>query len=249
MSEQQIAANGVVVETTTRIGQSFWHRYFRIYDTLNESATYREMVADNVSRLGLHKGDHVLDAGTGTGNIAIELLARGARVTGTDFTESALELCRHKAPAGTFLFADLSKPLPFEDETFEHAICINVVHLLDEESRALAMTQFRRVVKPGGRVVVTVFAEGFNTFRVYWETLRRHREMYGTLETIGRGIRLLFTTARIFYYVSQIPRNHSRMRKFVTEAELRGLMTAAGLKVLSVERTFAGQCWVGTAEK
>jgi ubiquinone/menaquinone biosynthesis C-methylase UbiE len=248
MSEQQIAAGGVVLESGTGTGQTFWHRYFKFYDTLNESATYRDMVANNVSLLGAGAGDHVLDAGTGTGNIAIELLGRGARVTGTDFTESALELCRQKAPTGTFVFADLSKPLPFDDETFEHAICINVVHLLDDESRALAMSEFHRVVKPGGRVVVTVFAEGFNTMSVYWETLRRHREQHGILETIGRGIRLFFTTLRIFYYVSQIPRNHSK-RKFITEPELRAFMTGAGLKVRSIERTFAGQCWVGAAEK
>jgi len=230
--------------------QSFWCRYFTFYDTLNEAIPYREMIADNVTLSGARLGDHVLDAGTGTGNIAVEVLARGARVTGTDFVESALEMCRRKAPAGSFVFADLTKPLPFGDDSFDQVICCSVLHLLDDASQALSVSEFRRVVKPGGRVVVTVFGAGFSSLRVYRETLHRHRAQHGFFATVRLGVRHLFATLRILYYVAQIRRRErSGKHKFLTGEQLRELIAAAGLEVRSVERIFAGQCWVGVGEK
>jgi ubiquinone/menaquinone biosynthesis C-methylase UbiE len=252
MNEHQAiaAADQSLGEAHTRRVQSFWGRYFNFYDTLNEAIPYREMIADNVRLSGARAGDHVLDAGTGTGNVAIELLARGVRVTGTDFVESALEMCRHKAPAGTFMFADLTKPLPFGDATFDHVTCCCVLHLLNPPSQAQAMTEFRRVVKPGGRVVVTVFGVGFNSLKVYSETLRRQHAQHGLLATANLGVRYLVATLRILYYVRQIRRHErSGMHKFLSGDDLRKQMTGAGLHVRSLERNFAGQCWIGVGEK
>ncbi|WP_049973758.1 class I SAM-dependent methyltransferase [Azospirillum sp. B4] len=248
MTEQSLAANDTAPHTGTTLGKAFWHRYFNIYDTLNESVTYRDLVAENIDLTGMRPGQHVLDAGTGTGNIALELLRRGAKVTGTDYLESALDLCRKKAPEATFLFADLTKPLPFPDDSFDHAICVNVIHLLDEPSRALAVAELRRVVRPGGRVVVTVFGVGFRSLAVYWQTLRRNSQELGLVNTILRGLRLTLTTLRIFYYVSRISRTHDR-HKYMTEGEVRGLFADAGLTHLTIHRVFAGQCWVGAGTK
>ncbi|WP_049973755.1 class I SAM-dependent methyltransferase [Azospirillum sp. B4] len=247
--EPALVVDGVLVDDG-REGQSFWRRYFNFYDTLNEAIPYRDMIAWNVTASGAGPGDHVLDAGTGTGNIAMEVLARGARVTGTDYVASALEMCRRKAPSGTFLFADLTKSLPFADNTFDQVICCCVLHLLDDASRALSMAEFRRVVKPGGRVVVTVFGTGFSSLRVYRETLRRHGERHGFLDTVGLGGRYLLSTLRIFYYVAQIRRRERLgVHKFLTGDELRTLMVNAGLEVRGVERVFAGQCWGAVGEK
>ena len=250
MSTEATSTPVAVTDEGRRSAQSFWSRYFNFYDTLNEAIPYREMIAGNVALLRAAAGHHVLDAGTGTGNVAVELLAHGQRVTGTDFVESALEMCRRKAPEGTFLFADLTRPLPLSDEGFDHAVCCCVLHLLDDTSRALAVSEFRRVVKPGGRVVITVFGAGFNSLKVYRETLRRHREKSGIAGTVGFGVRYLFATLRILYYVRQIRRRErTGVHKFLTGEQLRGLMTGAGLEVKSVERIFAGQCWVGVGEK
>jgi ubiquinone/menaquinone biosynthesis C-methylase UbiE len=253
MAEQQTVrtARGQTAAQADEQGvQSFWRRYFGFYDVLTEAIPYREMIAENVRLAGARAGDHVLDAGTGTGNIAVELLAQGARVTGFDFVDSALEMCRRKAPGARFIFADLTKPLPLENDAFDQVICCCVLHLLDSASQARALAEFRRVVKPGGRVVVTVFGTGFSSIRVYVETLRRQRLQQGAFATVKLGVRYLFATLRILYYVSQIRRRErSGAYKFLTDGELRELMAGAGLKACNVTRIFAGQCWIGVAEK
>jgi ubiquinone/menaquinone biosynthesis C-methylase UbiE len=241
---QLVASHG------TRAAQSFWSKYFSFYDTLNEAAPYRDMIAQNANLVAAQPPGWVLDAGTGTGNVAAALVERGARVTGIDFVESALEVCRRKAPGAEFRFGDLSKPLEFSSDQFDGVVCCCVLHLIDDESRALAVREFARVVKPNARVVITVFGAGFRSMKVYGETLRRHRRAHGLLSTLGFGLRYLIATLRILYYVAQIRRRErTGVHRFLTGDGVHTLLAEAGLEVLSVESVFAGQCWLGVARK
>jgi ubiquinone/menaquinone biosynthesis C-methylase UbiE len=248
--ETEMVAVEPMAVVQRRAAQSFWSRYFSFYDTLNEAIPYREMIVENVDGLALGAGARVLDAGTGTGNVALEVIGRGMRVTGIDFVESALEVCRQKAPEGEFRFGDLSRPLALPSSQFDGAVCCCVLHLIDDEARALAVRELARVVKPGGRVVVTVFGAGFRSLRVYREALRRHRQRHGVLRTGLFGLRYLFATLRILYYVAQIRRRErTGVHKFLTRDGLRALLAGAGLEVVRVDPIFAGQCWIGVAAK
>src|SRR5580704_12210472 len=53
----------------------------------------------------------VLDAGCGTGRVAIELDRRGYEVVGADIDPAMLEVARRKAPHLTWLEGDLTQPL------------------------------------------------------------------------------------------------------------------------------------------
>jgi ubiquinone/menaquinone biosynthesis C-methylase UbiE len=248
--EAQMVVAPIVATERTRSAQSFWGRYFSFYDTLNEAIPYREMIAENVDRLGVGQNAWVLDAGTGTGNVAIAMLGRGVRVTGIDFVDSALEVCRRKAPEGDFQFGDLSKPLSFPSRQFDGVVCCCVLHLIDDDARALAVREFARVAKPGARVVVTVFGAGFRAMKVYGETLRKHRQASGILSSVAFGLRYLIATTRILYYVAQIRRRErAGVHKFLSRDGLHALLEGAGLEVKSVEPIFAGQCWIGVAAK
>ena len=50
--------------------------------------------------------------------------------------------------------ADLAQPLPYDSEAFDDALAVLVLHYLEDWSRPLA--ELRRVLKPGGRLVVVV---------------------------------------------------------------------------------------------
>ncbi len=228
--------------------QRFWERYFYFYDTLNESPPYRRMVERHAQLLKPSTGDVILDAGSGTANVTAVLAVPGARVTGIDFCEPALDRCRRKVPAAEFRVADLTQPLPFASATFDKAACSLVLHYLVPERQRFALTELRRVLQPGGTLAISVFAAGFNTWRVYAETLRDRRQADGVLPTVALGGRYLFNTARIFYYVWRIKRaEQSGDYRFATADELREMLTAAGFEVSSVEPTMAGQCWTALA--
>ena len=100
-------------------------------------------------------GRRILDAGCGSGPLFAALRDRGAVVTGFDKSAGMLELARRRLGNGADLqVADLGSPLPFSDGAFDDVIASLVLHYLEDWGPALA--ELRRVLRPGGRLIVSV---------------------------------------------------------------------------------------------
>src|ERR1700761_5670697 len=100
-------------------------------------------------------GRRILDAGCGSGPILAALRERGATVTGLDSSAGMLELARRRlGPDADLQVADLSRPLPYPDGAFDDVIAALVLHYLEDWKAPLA--ELRRVLKPGGRLIVAV---------------------------------------------------------------------------------------------
>jgi ubiquinone/menaquinone biosynthesis C-methylase UbiE len=230
--------------------QRFWTRYFTVYDTLNQSRPYQAMLARQLALLAPASGERGLDAGTGSGNFAAALASAGVHVTGIDFCEPAFALARAKAPSATFEFADLTQPLRYASRTFDLVACSAVLHVMSRSEQRFALAELARVLRPGGRAIVTAFAHGFSAIRVYAETLRAEYRAAGLITATTLGLRHSWNTARILYYVRQIQRQHRRgAYAYVDEASLSALLADCGLELQAVERTLAGQCVTALATK
>ncbi|GAA1772012.1 class I SAM-dependent methyltransferase [Nocardioides hankookensis] len=100
-------------------------------------------------------GRRILDAGCGSGPLSAALRAGGAVVTGFDASAAMIELARERLGADADLHvADLAEPLPFADAEFDDVVASLVLHYLEDWSSALA--ELRRVLRPGGRLLVSV---------------------------------------------------------------------------------------------
>lgn len=100
-------------------------------------------------------GRRVLDAGCGSGPLAAALRERGAVVTGFDVSTAMVDLARERLGDDADLHvADLAAPLPFADAAFDDVVASLVLHYLEDWSGPLA--ELRRVLKPGGRLIVSV---------------------------------------------------------------------------------------------
>lgn len=137
----------------------FWNRYLGVYDTANIIGAFGSYMDDVAERLRIHPGHVVLDAGSGTGNLSIRMRRLGARVTSLDFSPVALAVHRAKDPTATLVHASLESELPFESDTFDAVACTSVLFALSTPGARTALREFRRVLKPGGHVVVTVEVE------------------------------------------------------------------------------------------
>lgn len=96
----------------------------------------------------------ILDVGTGTGMIAINLAELGHGVTGIDLGEKMIDIGRKKALEKgldiTFIPGDAENP-PFPDDTYDCVICRHLLWTLPHPD--VAIREWSRVCRPGGLII------------------------------------------------------------------------------------------------
>jgi len=115
----------------------------------------------------VHASDRVLDVACGTGDLTLAFAAAGlAAVTGLDFAPPMLDIAREKARrraggrvAVEFIQGD-AMDLPLPDATIDIVSVAFGIRNVADPLRALK--EFRRVLRPGGRVAVLEFSEPAN---------------------------------------------------------------------------------------
>ena len=156
-------------ETERKKGSRISRMFDRIaptYDFLNHllSANVdRAWRRTTVRRLALTGRERVLDACTGTGDLALALLDGGAgEVVGSDFAPQMVERARRKAEGrahARFLVADTTR-LPFADASFDVAtVAFGVRNLEDLDA---GLRDLFRVLVPGGRLAILEFSRPRN---------------------------------------------------------------------------------------
>jgi ubiquinone/menaquinone biosynthesis methyltransferase len=103
-----------------------------------------------VALAGVTKGERALDLACGTGDIALAVAARGARVTGLDLTPRMLQLAAGKSQAATFLAGDMAS-LPFRPQSFD--LVTTGYGLRNVPDLPMAIDEIARVLRPGGRLL------------------------------------------------------------------------------------------------
>ncbi len=136
---------------------SAYDSFAKAYSAQNESSLFNAYYnqPEMLRLAGDVSGRRILDAGCGSGPLTAALGDAGAVVTGFDGSAAMVDLARQRLGADADLHvADLGAPLPFADAAFDDVVASLVLHYLQDWAGPLG--ELRRVLKPGGRLVLSV---------------------------------------------------------------------------------------------
>ena len=126
---------------------------------------------EEICRQVTDRRPRILDVGCGTGANLL-LLSKYGQAEGVDVSEDALAFCRERGLDQVTLGA--GEEMPYEDGTFDLVTAFDVVEHMDDDLAGLR--EFRRVLRPGGRVLLFV-----PTFMFLWglqDEVSNHRRRY-----------------------------------------------------------------------
>jgi demethylmenaquinone methyltransferase / 2-methoxy-6-polyprenyl-1,4-benzoquinol methylase len=146
--------------------------------SLGQDPLWRQFL---VARLPRDDG-HVLDAATGTGLVAAELLRRRYRVTGVDQSAEMLGRARQRFGARVELVEASAEAMPFGDATFDHLTVTYLLRYVDDPGATLG--ELARVTRRGGVVASLEFGVPGGLARPAWELYVR-----AGLPLAGRALR------------------------------------------------------------
>lgn len=136
--------------------------------------------------------DNVLELGCGYGRIAFRLAARARRVVGIDVAPASVALASERAgeiSVCQFLLMDAAI-LGFRNGTFDAVVCAqNGICAFRVDQRAL-LAEALRVTRPGGRVLVSTYADRFWPHRLAWFEAQAAEGLLGPIdrERTGNGV-------------------------------------------------------------
>lgn len=149
---------------STDAGRSYWARNAARYDrSMLLLGGPMPRVLERVAAELVGAGD-VLEIGAGTGLVTVAIAGVARRVIATDYAPAMVErlverVRRERLANVECRVADL-QALEFEPGSFDAVVCANVLHLVPDLRVALAA--MKRVLRPGGRLLVPTYAHDEN---------------------------------------------------------------------------------------
>jgi demethylmenaquinone methyltransferase/2-methoxy-6-polyprenyl-1,4-benzoquinol methylase len=219
-----------------------FHSVAAKYDVMNDlmsAGLHRVWKAFTIAQAGVRPGFKVLDIAGGTGDLAAAF-NRQAGPTGevwlTDINESMLRVGRdrllNKGVNTPTLLCDAEK-LPFADNYFDRvSVAFGLRNMTHKE---LALAEMRRVLKPGGKLLVLEFSK-------VWEPLKKPYDVYSfsVLPWLGKRIA---GDAQSYRYLAESIRMHP------DQETLKRMMQDAGLERVQYYNLTAGVAALHTGTK
>ena len=133
--------------------QEYWDKSFEIYSVNKEE--YSQWLVKYINIIKNCKTS-VLDLGCGVGCDSILLTENGFDVIACDFSKIALGRLNRDNKNIKTLLLDISKPLPFENNSFDVVVADLSLHYFDEQTTKNIMQEIKRILTQNGILIARV---------------------------------------------------------------------------------------------
>jgi len=159
--------------------------------TLGRAHRLRDLTVRNAL---LQPGENVLDVGCGTGGVTIPAklqVGKNGRVSGIDPSPEMIAVARRKAGRSGLEIdfrVGVIESLPFPDGTFDAVTSSLMMHHLPEHLQVKGLAEIKRVLKPGGRLLIADMMRPGTFLRKPFFTLAPHFILHQYLRGTKFGI-------------------------------------------------------------
>jgi len=113
------------------------------------------------AHVDLERAGDVLDFGCGCGRVTRYFNQHAGRVAGSDVNDDAVAWCRDNLRFAQFETNGLAPPLAFVDATFDVVYALSVFTHLTGDLQLAWRDELRRVLRPGGRLLITTHGRSY----------------------------------------------------------------------------------------
>lgn len=147
------------------------------YERFFVPAIGEPLAHDLIHLAALRPGERLLDVGCGTGivaRLASQQVGPDGTVAGLDANPGMLAIARSVTPEDVSIewYESSAEEMPLPDEAFDVVLC--QISLQFMMNKLAALREMRRVLVPGGRIVLNVPGPAGNVFAVLAEAMDRH---------------------------------------------------------------------------
>jgi len=172
-----------------------------LYDTISPFYKYvtryeRAIKEKGISIADIKPGSTVLDVAVGTGHTLrkfSKMVGQYGVVCGIDLSTKMLTITRNyvqdtAAAARVYFTLGDARRLPYREELFDVVFNSYMLDLIDTPEIPRVLDEFKRVLKPGGRLVVVSLSKGAN----WYSDMKLYEEVYHLCPTLLGGCRPVF---------------------------------------------------------
>ncbi|MEE2780198.1 MAG: methyltransferase domain-containing protein [Myxococcota bacterium] len=166
-------------ERTHRLYGGLWNRFDPDHILSEAKRLLDERMLTNGIQLSDLEGKTALDIGCGSGRFTIGLQQYGCDATGVDMGEDGIGFARKAVDRLALKDIKFQQQnvldLSFEQGAFDFILCNGVLHHTRDWKRGVS--ELRRVLKPGGRAFLYLYATG----GIFWTARKRMREVFAMI--------------------------------------------------------------------
>lgn len=135
--------------------KDYFQQVAKEWDEMRKDFFSEEVREKAYSVAKVKKGEVAADIGAGTGFVSEGLLQRGLKVIAVDESEAMILMLEKQFGQSSDFRCSIgeSRRLPMEDESVNYAFANMYLHHVDNPEKAIC--EMARIIKPGGRVVLT----------------------------------------------------------------------------------------------